>query len=123
MSEVDGKGFDRVASATADGLTNAMILHPIACGVAFIAFLLSVGAGVVGSLLGAAVAALAWLITLVVMVIDFVLFGVSRHWFPDVIGMSHLLTCLARSSRITSTPMARAPTRTSPSACGPSSLP
>ena len=76
MAQVDGKGFDQTGSATADGLTNVMILHPIACGVSFIAFLISLGAGVVGSLLGAAVAALAWLITLVVMAIDFTLFGV-----------------------------------------------
>lgn len=76
MSQIDGTGFSRAASASADGLTHAMILHPIACGVAFIAFLLSVGAGVVGSLLGALVAGLAWILTLVVMAIDFTLFGV-----------------------------------------------
>ena len=53
-----------------------MVLRPIACAVAFIAFALSCGAGVVGSLLGAIVAALAWILTLVVMAVDFSLFGV-----------------------------------------------
>jgi len=78
MNAIDGTGFSIAASATADGLTNTMILHPIACGLAFIAFLLSIGAGVIGSLLGAAVAALAWIITLVAMAIDFTLFGIIK---------------------------------------------
>ncbi|MCJ1291887.1 hypothetical protein MMC34_003435 [Xylographa carneopallida] len=78
MAQIDGTGFSETASASADGLTYAMILHPIACGIAFIAFLLSIGAGVVGSLLGALVAALAWIITLVAMAIDFALFGIIK---------------------------------------------
>ena len=78
MAQIDGTGFSEAASASADGLTYAMILHPIACGIAFIAFLLSIGAGVVGSLLGAIVAALAWVITLVAMAIDFSLFGIIK---------------------------------------------
>ena len=77
MSQIDGSGFSEAAAVSADGLTYAMILHPIACGIAFIAFLLSVGAGVVGSALGALVAGVAWILTLVVMAIDFALFGVS----------------------------------------------
>ncbi len=59
-----------------DGLTDAMILHPIACAIAFLAFLLSLGAGVIGSILGALVAFVAWVLTVVVMAIDFSLFGV-----------------------------------------------
>lgn len=76
MSTIDGKRFDRVGSKTADGLTRVMILHPIACGLAFIAFLLALGAGVFGSVLSAAVAGLAWLLTLIAMAVDFSLFGV-----------------------------------------------
>ena len=76
MAEIDGTGFSEAASDSADALTYAMILHPIACGIAFIAFLLSIGAGVIGSLLGALVAALAWILTLVVMAIDFTWAGV-----------------------------------------------
>ena len=57
-----------------------MILHPIACALAFIAFCLSCGAGVVGSILGASVGALAWILALVVMAIDFSIFGVSRFF-------------------------------------------
>jgi len=78
MKAIDSTGFSEAASVTADGLTNTMVLHPIACGLAFIAFLLSFGAGVVGSLLGALVAGLAWIITLVAMAIDFTLFKVIK---------------------------------------------
>ena len=78
ISAIDGTPFSKAASDTVDGLTRVMVLHPIACAVAFIAFALSCGAGVVGSLLGAMVAALAWVLTLVVMAVDFSLFGV-RH--------------------------------------------
>ena len=77
MGQIDGTGFSRTASKSADGLTRAMVLHPIACAIAFIAFLLSLGAGVVGSLLGALVAFIAWILTLIVMAVDFTLFGVS----------------------------------------------
>ena len=48
-----------------------------ATGIAFIAFFLSLGAGVVGSILGAAVAGLAFILTLVAVILDFILFGVS----------------------------------------------
>ena len=69
-----------------------MILHPIACGVAFVAFALSCGAGVVGSLLGAMVAALAWVLTLVVMAVDFSLFGVRNQVLSLVLADYHVLT-------------------------------
>ena len=46
--------------------------------IAFIAFFLSLGAGVLGSLLGAAVAGLAFTLTLVAVILDFILFGVSE---------------------------------------------
>ncbi|MCJ1249791.1 hypothetical protein MMC30_007017 [Trapelia coarctata] len=78
MAEIEGTGFSQSASASADGLTYVMILHPIACGIAFIAFLLSMGAGVVGSLLGAVVAALAFILTLIVMATDFACFGIIK---------------------------------------------
>ncbi|MCJ1369031.1 hypothetical protein MMC20_000238 [Loxospora ochrophaea] len=79
MADIDGTGFGLVSSDSADGLTRAMILHPIACGIAFIAFLVSCGAGVFGSLLGAVIALIAWILTLVVMAIDFSLFGIIKN--------------------------------------------
>jgi len=60
-----------------------MILHPIATGVVFIAFLLSLGAGVVGSLLASLVALLAFIVTAIVLITDFVLFSVIRSNVND----------------------------------------
>jgi MFS superfamily sulfate permease-like transporter len=77
MSTIDGTSFSRAGTDTADGLTGAFILHPIACGLAFIAALLSI-VGVIGSLVGSILAVLAWIITVVVMAIDFAVFGVRR---------------------------------------------
>jgi len=79
MSEIDGTHFSTTSRDTADSLTNAMILHPIACGLAFIAFLLALGAGFIGALFSAFVAAIAWIITVVVMAIDFALFAIIKN--------------------------------------------
>jgi len=78
MNQVDGTQFSDYATRTTRDLTKAMILHPIACGLNFIAFMLALGAGLVGSLLASLVAALAFLVTVVILIIDFVMFGIVR---------------------------------------------
>jgi hypothetical protein len=75
MSGIDGTNFNTVGTHVADSLTNALVLHPVACGLAFIAALLALG-GAIGSLVGTFVAIIAWIVALVVLVIDFVIFGV-----------------------------------------------
>lgn len=70
--------FSDYADATARSLTQSMILHPIACGLNFVAFMLALGAGTVGSLLASLVALVAFLTTAVATVIDFVLFSIVR---------------------------------------------
>lgn len=79
MARVDDTGYDAISGGTSDAFTRIMILHPIACGVAFIAFLLSIGAGIVGSLAGALAAFVAWILTIIVLATDFTLFGVVRN--------------------------------------------
>jgi hypothetical protein len=87
MSEIDHTTFTTAATDSSKALTRVMILHPIACGLAFIAFLLALGSGVCGAVFASIVAAIAWLITLVVMVTDFVLFGIiKRHVNSDGSG-------------------------------------
>jgi len=78
MAGIDGQNFDTTGTSATDSLTNAFVLHPVACGLAFIAALLALG-GVIGSLIGSLVAILAWIITLVVLVIDFVVFGIIKN--------------------------------------------
>lgn len=76
MSEIDGTAFSRVGTDTADALTNAFVLHPVACALAFIAGIVAIG-GFVGSVVGMLIALAAWVITVIVMAIDFTVFGVS----------------------------------------------
>jgi hypothetical protein len=78
MRTIEGTSFSNYAENTTKALTKAMILHPIACGLNFIAFLLALGAGWVGSLLASLVAALAFIVTLVVMILDFVAFSIIK---------------------------------------------
>lgn len=79
MARVDHTGFDSISGGTSDAFTRIMVLHPIACGVAFIAFLASLGGAVIGSLAGALAAFVAWILTIVVLATDFTLFGVVRN--------------------------------------------
>jgi len=78
MEEIDHTTFSSAGSDSADALTNAFVLHPVACGLAFIAGLVALG-GVIGGLIGTLIAAVAWIITLVVMAIDFAAFGIIKN--------------------------------------------
>ncbi|KAK1771058.1 pali-domain-containing protein [Phialemonium atrogriseum] len=78
MASADGTNYSDHAKSTTKALTKALVLHPIACGMNFIAFLLALGAGVVGSLLASLVALSAFIVTVVVMIIDFVLFSIIK---------------------------------------------
>jgi hypothetical protein len=79
MERVDHSNFNSISGGTSDAFTRIMVLHPIACGVTFIAFLVSIAGGLVGSLAGALTAFVAWILTIVVLATDFTLFGVVRN--------------------------------------------
>lgn len=81
MESIDGTDFNTVGRKTANGLTGSFILHPIACGLAFLAALIAVG-GFLGSLVGLILGVLAWILTVVVMAIDFAIFGVCYSPTP-----------------------------------------
>jgi len=89
MESIDSASYSSAARNTADGLTRVQILHPIACGLAFIAFLFALGAGICGALFASAIAAVAWVITLVVMVTDFVAWGIVKDHVNDDKSGSH----------------------------------
>jgi len=79
MEQIDGGDFNYASAESTKGLTRVMVLHPVACALAFIAFLCALGSGICGALLAALVAALAWIVTLVVMAVDFALFGIIKN--------------------------------------------
>ncbi|KAI0836737.1 pali-domain-containing protein [Hypoxylon sp. FL0890] len=76
---VQNVDFSDASTDTTKALTRVMILHPIATGLAFIAFLLALGAGVVGSLLASLVSLLTFIVTLIALICDFVAFGIIKH--------------------------------------------
>ncbi|KAI2775648.1 pali-domain-containing protein [Daldinia loculata] len=78
QNNVQNVDFSDYAADTSKGLTRVMILHPIATGLAFISFLLALGAGIVGSLLASLFSLLTFIVTLVALVCDFVSFSIIR---------------------------------------------
>lgn len=79
LSNVDSTEFSDSVRKSTNALTKVMILHPIVLGMSFLSFLLALGAGVLGSFLAAMVSLLTFLVTLVALIIDFVLFAVVKE--------------------------------------------
>jgi len=83
ISTVDRTSFNEASRDTTRGLTRVMVLHPIVCGLSFIAFLLALGSGIFGALLASLMAALTWALTVVVMATDFVWIAIIRNHIND----------------------------------------
>ncbi|KAF2169341.1 hypothetical protein M409DRAFT_20564 [Zasmidium cellare ATCC 36951] len=79
---IDGP-FDGEKCGTAESLTHAMVMHPIASAVAFIAAFMSMAAGFAGSLIGGITAVLAWVFVMVAMAIDFTVRGIVKKRLDD----------------------------------------
>jgi hypothetical protein len=79
MQVIDRARYSTASVNTADGLTRVQILHPIACAIAFIAFLFSLGAGICGSFLASIIATIAWIITFIVLITDFISWGIVKN--------------------------------------------
>ncbi|PHH67733.1 hypothetical protein CDD80_566 [Ophiocordyceps camponoti-rufipedis] len=80
IHDIDGTSFSRAAENTSKALTRVMVLHGVGTVLCFVAFCLCLSAGVVGSVTGAAVAMLAFIINIVAMACDFITFGIiKRH--------------------------------------------
>lgn len=87
MESIDQTDFSTASTDTSKALTRVMVLHPVACALAFIAFILAAGSGVIGAVAAALVTLVAWIVTVVVMVTDFVAFGlIKRHVNDDGSG-------------------------------------
>jgi hypothetical protein len=67
------------SSSALKHLTSALVLHPVAAGLAFIAFLVALFAHRIGFIFASFLAAIAWVVALVLLVVDFVVFGSVRH--------------------------------------------
>jgi small-conductance mechanosensitive channel len=83
MNQANGTPFSGYAASTTHTLTSVMILHPIATALCFIAFLMALGSGMIGSLLAALVSTVAFLVTVVALIVDFVLFSIVKSNVND----------------------------------------
>jgi len=83
MAAVEQSNFNDAAENTSKALTRVMVLHPVACALSFIAFLLALGSGFIGAIFAAVVSTLAFLITVVVLATDFVAWGIVKNKVND----------------------------------------
>jgi len=79
IASADKTTFNHAQEDTTKALTRVMVLHPIVCGMSFIAFLLALGSGICGALLAALFSALTWVLCVVVLATDFTLFGIIKN--------------------------------------------
>ncbi|GAA5862581.1 hypothetical protein JCM8547_002114 [Rhodosporidiobolus lusitaniae] len=71
-------------SSTVDAATSGLILHPICCGLAFLAFLIAACSYRFGFIFAALIASFTWVVTLVLLIIDIVIFTVLKHKAEDI---------------------------------------
>lgn len=83
MTRIENTDFGSASENTSEGLTRVMVLHPVACALSFIAFLLALGSGFIGALFASIVSGLAFIVTVVVMATDFTLFGIVKNHIND----------------------------------------
>jgi hypothetical protein len=87
MATIDNTSFDTAAKDSTKALTRVMVLHPVVCALSFVAFLFALGAGVCGALFASFLSALTFIIGVVVVACDFVLFSIiKRHVNNDGSG-------------------------------------
>ncbi|GAA6000719.1 hypothetical protein JCM10207_004623 [Rhodosporidiobolus poonsookiae] len=75
-------------SDTVDAATSGLVLHQVCCGLAFLAFLIAAASFRFGFLFAALVAAFTWLLTLVLVIIDIVIFAILKHKANDISTIS-----------------------------------
>jgi len=79
MGTIDDTSFNRASKDSTEALTRVMVLHPVVTGLSFIAFLVALGSGFCGSLFAAFIAAITFVVSLIVMACDFALFVIVRN--------------------------------------------
>lgn len=78
LTNIEETSYSNYSRKITHGLTKVMILHPVAAGIAFLAFLMALGSGFFGSLLAAITSLVTFVVTVVVLICDFVLFAIIR---------------------------------------------
>ncbi|KAL7942169.1 actin cortical patch SUR7/pH-response regulator pali [Trichoderma barbatum] len=79
LGQANQLNFSKNDRDAARVLTRVMILHPIAAGLTFLAFLLCLGTSILGSLVASIFSALAFIATVIAMACDFAGFQIIKH--------------------------------------------
>lgn len=79
LAQVTQVSFSKADRDSAKVLTRVLILHPIAAGLTFLAFLLCLGTSILGSFVASLFSFLAFVATLIAMACDFAAFGIIKH--------------------------------------------
>ncbi|KAL7914861.1 actin cortical patch SUR7/pH-response regulator pali [Trichoderma velutinum] len=79
LAGVSGLTFSKGDRDSAKVLTRVLILHPIAAGLTFLAFLLCLGTSFLGSFVASLFSFLAFVVTVVAMACDFAGFSIIKH--------------------------------------------
>ncbi|KAL7917550.1 actin cortical patch SUR7/pH-response regulator pali [Trichoderma austrokoningii] len=79
LAQVTQVSFSKADRDSTKVLTRVLILHPIAAGLTFLAFLLCLGTSFLGSFVASLFSFLAFVATLVAMACDFAAFGIIKH--------------------------------------------
>ena len=90
-------GNNKYVNLSADRATKALILHPIAAGLAFIAQIIALASVQIGFLFASLFVLLAFFVALGAMVLDFALFGIIRNAINH--GGNDLLSASAGSGK------------------------
>lgn len=64
---------------TAKALTRVMVLHPVGCALAFIAFLFAIGTGTFLSFISSVLSGIAFIVTIIVLATDFAGLSIIHH--------------------------------------------
>lgn len=97
LTSIDNVPFSVSQRNSINNLTRAMVLHPIAAGLAFVAFLASAVAGFIGAYIAGGIAFITWLLTLVIMAIDLSIFGVRATLVLHFRSLTRSLVQLIRN--------------------------
>jgi hypothetical protein len=79
VSSMDGTTFSSATETSVHNISRALILHPIAAALSFLAFFTAVMSHRIGFLFASFLAALATFITLIALILDFVNFDIIHH--------------------------------------------
>ena len=79
IHDIDNTSFSTAAYDTSKALTNVMVLHAVATGLTFISFLICLGHSCVGSFIASIISAIAFIVTAVALICDFVGWSIIHH--------------------------------------------